>query len=64
VKLFFYFTGAMLDVRCLPAFGGARGDQGSMFVFSSKPSTVLPAKKICYSRLQRSRILNTLAIEI
>ena len=20
-----------LDVRCLPAFGGARGDQGSMF---------------------------------
>jgi len=35
----------MLDVRCLPAFGGARGDQGSMFIFFSKPFTVLPAQK-------------------
>jgi hypothetical protein len=37
-----------LDLGCLPAFGGARGDQGSMFIFFSKPSSLLPDQKITY----------------
>ncbi len=37
----------MLDVRCLPAFGGARGDQGSMFIFFSPSGAKNSSALIC-----------------